>query len=641
METVFEVLRQSLGQLPRTGKRTLLVCFDVVALAACVWGAYCLRIGIWELPNFDQSMLIAAAPFIAIPVFARYGLYRSVIRYLPERAFWTMANATIVATLLWIVVLFAFEISRQGTMPRSVPAIYALMAMLVVIGSRFAAKVLLWEPSRNTFGDAVMIYGAGSAGAQLVQALMREGDRYVAGFIDDDTTLHGRDVAGVRVYKPDQTGNLIDAHAVKEIIVSIPSIDSTKRQEIVAKLSTYQIKIRTLPAIADLASGRYLISQIREINIDDILGRSSIPADPELLQKLINTRSILISGAGGSIGSELCRLVAKWQPRQIVLLEANEHALYQIERDLRKRTSVPVAAILGSVNDDALVRRTLKTYGTQAVFHAAAHKHVPLVEANVLEGIRNNVLGTKTLANAAYEFGVEHFVLISTDKAVHPPNVMGATKRWAELITNGFAYRAEKEKTGQKFCAVRFGNVLGSNGSVVPLFKEQIAYGGPVTVTDDEMTRYFMSIHEAAELIIQAGALSEGGDTFLLEMGQPLRIRDLAENMIRLAGLSVRSKENPAGDIGIEIIGRRPAEKTHEELFYDPDNTRRTRHAKILRAPKSLNNDEKLSAAMSILIAALTDGDEMAARRILFGALNMEKQEDKKVVRLTATSRSS
>jgi len=643
MHQVLSFLRNFLGGMPRVWKRVILICFDAAALSVSVWAAYCLRLGIWVLPNPDQLALVLAAPLVAIPVFVRTGLYRSVIRYLPERAFWTMANSVIIATLLWIVVLFAFEISRQGTMPRSVPAIYCLLAILVVVGSRFAAKYLLWEPGRKSFGDAVLIYGAGSAGAQLAQALMREGNKYVAALIDDDPSLQGRDVAGVRVYGPHQIPNLITTEGIKEAIVSIPSIDSTHRQEIVAKLSTHHIKIRTLPAIADLASGRYLISQIREINIDDILGRSTVPADPELLQNMIEGRSVLISGAGGSIGSELCRLVAKWNPRQIVLLEANEFALYQIERDLRKRTSLPIAAVLGSVGDEALIRRTLKTYGVQVVFHAAAHKHVPLVEANVLEGIRNNVFGTQTIAKAAYESGVEHFVLISTDKAVRPPNVMGATKRWAELITHSFAERAAKEGTGQKFCAVRFGNVLGSNGSVVPLFKEQIANGGPVTVTvtvtvtDEEMTRYFMSIHEAAELIVQAGALSEGGDTFLLEMGQPVRIRDLAENMIRLAGLSVKSDENPRGDIAIQIIGRRPAEKTHEELFYDPYSAKPTKHLKILRAPQNINRDQYLREYMTPLAETLVAADELAARRVLFDVVN-GKVTDTKIVKLASAN---
>lgn len=618
MVNFMKQVQTAIGILPRAWKKFILISFDILSLSFAVWVAYSLRIGVWTMPNIDQVALILAAPLVAMPVFIKFGLYRSVIRYLPERAFWEMTNSVIIATLLWVGTLFFFEISRHGTMPRSVPAIYCVLAILIVVGSRFMVKFLLWSPARKTYSSQVLVYGAGAAGAQLAKALQREGGKYVVGFLDDDATLHGRDVSGVRVYAPSDLANLIDRIGVQEVIVSIPSIDSSRRKSIAANLSQHNVKIRTLPAIADLASGRYLISQIREINIGDILGRSSVPADPALLQKMIKGRSILVSGAGGSIGSELCKLITKWQPLKLILLEANEFALYQIERELNKRTNLPIVPILGSVTDELLVQRTIKTHAIQVVFHAAAHKHVPLVEANVLEGIRNNVFGTQSIVTAAYEAGVENFILISTDKAVRPPNVMGATKRWAELITHSFAERALTDGTGQKFSVVRFGNVLGSNGSVVPLFKEQIESGGPVTVTDEEMTRYFMSIHEAAELIIQAGALAEGGDTFLLEMGNPVKIHDLAENMIRLAGLSIRNKETPNGDISINIIGRRPAEKTHEELFYDPASAFKTKHSKILCAQRSKNKIENLTAHILDLSEALAEAHELRARHILF-----------------------
>lgn len=600
----------------------MLVSFDIAALSFCVWAAYSLRLSTWLFPDFNQWLVIAAAPLASIPVFVRFGLYRSVIRYLPERAFWTIANAVIVGTLFWVGVLFALEMSRMGTVPRSVPAIYCVLAILIIGGSRFAAKYLLWVPMHSTYSGQAVIYGAGHAGSQLAAALMRDGNKYVAAFLDDDKALQGRDVGGIRVYSPDQLRNLVETTGVKEVIISIPSIDASQRQQIVANLSQYQVKIRALPAISDLASGRYLVSQIREIDIDDILGRSSVPADPELLHEMIAGRVILVSGAGGSIGSELCKLIVKWEPRKLVLFEANEFALYQIERELKKRTDLPVVPVLGSVCDNALVRRTLKSNGVQVVFHAAAHKHVPLVEANVLEGIHNNVFGSSTITEASFDAGVENFVLISTDKAVRPPNVMGATKRWAELLVRDCAERAQAEGTGQKFSAVRFGNVLGSNGSVVPLFKEQIANGGPVTVTDAEMTRYFMSIHEAAELIVQAGALSEGGDIFLLDMGEPVRILDLATNMIRLAGLSVRDADNPTGDIPITIIGRRQAEKTHEELFYDPNSAKSTKQPKVFQAPR---NDILLGAItgeLQKLSDALAQEDEALARRTLFDLVN-------------------
>lgn len=634
---MLSALQQNINQLPRPWKRAILMAFDVLALMFCVWGAYSLRYGLWLIPSPTQWLVIIAAPVVALPVFVQYGLYRSVIRYLPERAFWTIANAVIVTTLLWVCALFALEMLRMGTIPRSVPAIYCVLAILVIGGSRFAAKYMLWSPMRRQFSGQVIIYGAGAAGSQLATALQRDGNKFIAGFLDDDKSLQGRDVAGIRVHPPSQLPELMNTLGVKEVVISIPSIDSSRRQQIVADLSQHQVKIRALPAIADLASGRYLISQIREIDIDDILGRSSIPPDPELLQEMIDGRAILVSGAGGSIGSELCKLIVKWNPRKLVLLEANEFALYQIERELKKRTNLAVVPVLGSVTDAALVRRALKIHGVQVVFHAAAHKHVPLVEANVLEGIRNNVFGTRAIAQAAFETGVEHFVLISTDKAVRPPNVMGATKRWAELVVRDLAERAHAEGKRQKFCAVRFGNVLGSNGSVVPLFKEQIAAGGPVTVTDEEMTRYFMSIHEAAELIVQAGALSQGSDIFLLDMGEPVRIRDLAENMIRLAGLTIRNDETPSGDIAISIIGRRPAEKTHEELFYDPDSAKPTRQPKILRAPQERIENKNLDVKLKELAAALEAEDETGARRLLFDLVHAqdEPQQAPRIVPLS------
>jgi FlaA1/EpsC-like NDP-sugar epimerase len=423
----------------------------------------------------------------------------------------------------------------------------------------------------------------------------------------------------VRVYAPSHLQNLIRQYGVEEVILSIPSLSIARRQEIVANISGHGIKIRTLPLLADVVEGKYLVSQIREIDIDELLGRSSVPADPELVGEMIEGRTIMVTGAGGSIGSELCRLIVKWRPQRLVLFEANEFALYQIDRELSAVKDLSIVPVLGSITDAPRVERAIVDYGVRVVFHAAAHKHVPLVEANALEGIRNNVLGTLTVADIAFDKGVENFVLISSDKAVRPTNVMGATKRWAELIVSDKARQALKTNRGQRFCAVRFGNVLGSNGSVVPLFKEQIAHGGPVTLTDPEMTRYFMSIHEAAELIVQAGALSEGGDVFLLEMGNPVLIKDLAENMIRLAGFTVRGTDNPEGDIEVVVTGKRPGEKMFEELFYDQNAASTTRHPKILRAARSDKPAPDVRAEVKNLMDALTAQNEQKAREVLFG----------------------
>ena len=610
-------VRDLLSGLSRGAKRVILVGFDVVALLLVLWLSFTIRLGGSFSPTSYHWLLMAAAPFIAIPVFVRMGLYRAVIRYLPERAFITVIQAMTLATLLWVVALYFAEATRFAVFPRTVPLFYFIFGTLLIGGARFVAKALLALPERNIGREAgVVIYGAGTAGTQLAEALRTQGRNYVAAFLDDDPSMWGRDVAGYRVYPPDNLGELVRNRAVSEVILSLPSADAPTRGAIIEKLSQLPVKIRTLPAISDLASGKYLVSQLRAIDIDDLLGRSAAPADSRLFEAMLVDRTIMVTGAGGSIGSELTRLIAKWHPKKLVLLEANEFALYEIERTLKLVNGTVVVPVLGSVADEALVRRTLAAEGVEVIFHTAAHKHVPLVEINALEGVRNNVIGTRVLVEAARDAGIERFVLISTDKAVRPTSVMGATKRWAELIVRH--YGATGDTARQRFCAVRFGNVLGSNGSVVPLFREQIAAGGPVTLTDERMTRYFMSIHEAAELIVQAGALSEGGDIFLLDMGEPVRIRDLAENMIRLAGLTVRSTKNPGGDIEIAVTGSRPGEKLYEELFYDPAHATRTAQPRIFRSPSAVRKTDDLPAALERLEAALSAEDEQQVRRVLF-----------------------
>ena len=610
-------VRHALSTLPRGSKRTILIVFDIFALLFALWLSFTIRLGGSFSPTGYHWLLMAAAPFIAIPVFVRLGLYRAVIRYLPERAVFTVIQAMTLATLLWVVALYFAEATRFAIFPRTVSLFYFIFGTLLIGGSRFAAKALLALPERNIGRESgVVIYGAGTAGTQLAGALRTQGRNYVAAFLDDDPTLWGRDVAGYRVYPPERLGELVRNRGVREVILSMPSADAPTRSRAIERLSQLPVKIRTLPAISDLASGKYLVSQLRAIDIDDLLGRSANPSDPKLFEAMLADRTILVTGAGGSIGSELTRLIAKWHPKKLVLLEANEFALYEIERTLKLSNGTIVVPVLGSVADAALVRRTLAAQGVEVIFHAAAHKHVPLVESNALEGVRNNVIGTRVLVEAAHAAGVERFVLISTDKAVRPTSVMGATKRWAELIVRHYGEKGEAAR--QRFCAVRFGNVLGSNGSVVPLFREQIAAGGPVTLTDERMTRYFMSIHEAAELIVQAGALSEGGDIFLLDMGEPIRIRDLAENMIRLAGLSVRSAENPEGDIEIAVTGSRPGEKLYEELFYDPARATRTVQPRIFRSPSAARGTTDLPEALARLEAALVAEDEAETRRVLF-----------------------
>jgi len=610
---------ERLGDIPRVWKRVILASFDVAALAFALWASFALRFGQWTPPNsVEQFLLILTAPLVAIPIFIRFGLYRAVIRYLPERALWSIVQATSIATLCWVLFVFLFQLTGYTTVPRTVPILYWALATALIGSSRFIAKQILWSGGRRGYQTRpIAIYGAGEAGVQLANALRRQGSERIVGFLDDSTALHGRDVAGIRVFPPASINSLVAEYGVEEVILSIPTLTSARKQEIIVRISGQGVRIRTLPAISDLVSGKYLVGQIREIDIDDLLGRSSVPADPVLIRHMVEGKTIMVTGAGGSIGSELCRLIIKWSPQRLVLFEANEFALYNIERELTAAHGPSVVPVLGSIVDASAVSRAIHGIGVQVVFHAAAHKHVPLLEANALEGIRNNVLGTKNVVETSYAAGVESFVLISSDKAVRPTNVMGATKRWAEFIVQQAALKARTNESGQRFCAVRFGNVLGSNGSVVPLFKEQIAHGGPVTLTDASMTRYFMSIHEAAELIVQAGSLSTGGDVFLLDMGEPVLIKELAENMVRLAGFSVRQEGAPDGDIEIVVVGKRPGEKMYEELFYDDAMAGPTTHPKIMRADGDLE-EKDVAAAVARLVGALQASNEVEARRILF-----------------------
>ena len=604
--------------LPRRIKQAILVSFDFVALSFALWVSFCLRYDNWYVPTHpDQWAVIASAPLVTIPVFIRLGLYRAIVRYLPERALWTILKAMVLATVAWVVLVFLSQMAGRFVVPRSVPVIYLGIGTFLIAGSRFAAKwIFLPTFDRQAAArTAVIIYGAGDAGMQIANSL--RSTHTIVGFLDDNPHLHRRELGGIRVYPPGRLEELVNEYRVTDVILSIPSLSAQRRKEIVASVGAHDLKIRALPSIVDLVTGKYLVSQIKEIDVVELLGRSSVPPDPELIRQLVVGQSIMVTGAGGSIGSELCRKIARWKPQCLVLFEANEFALYQIEQELAEVPDLIVVPVLGSVTDRVRVEQVLVQNDVKAVFHAAAHKHVPLVEANALEGIKNNIFGTSTIAEAAYAHGVEHFVLISTDKAVRPTNVMGATKRWAELIVGNIASRAKAQKTGQNFCAVRFGNVLGSNGSVVPLFKKQIAQGGPITLTDAAMTRYFMSIQEAAELIVQAGALSEGGDVFLLDMGEPMLISELAENMIKLAGLTVRTEANPVGDIAIITTGKRPGEKLYEELFYDATSAQVTRHAKIMRAA-SREYTLDIEGALQSIRTAVEANDEARARHILF-----------------------
>lgn len=609
--------RQIFVQLPRSRKKLLFVCFDILLLLALQWASFSLRLNVFFLPNQDQALLMLAAPAIALPVFVRMGLYRSVLRYLPLRAIWTIIRAVTIATLGWVGLAFLTSMTGGAGVPRSVAIIYWALGVLFISGSRFGMKWFLREQPLRSQATRVLIYGTGGSALQLTRALTSTRERAVMGFISEDAGLQGMDILGVRVYPPDGLPSLVADFGIDEIIVTT-ALAGADHRRLVEQLSASQVKLRVLPAIGDFAAGNYSMSDVRDIDIDDLLRRSPVPADPALMRSAIEDRVILITGAAGSIGSALSRTVAKLNPQKLILMDFNEFGLYEIGREIAATAGFPVLRVLGSVANPELARRTLTQHRVDTVYHCAAFKHVPIVETNCIEGVRNNVLGTWTIAEAAEECGVGTFILISSDKAVRPANVMGATKRWAELIVRHFANRSEQQGKGAKFATVRFGNVIGSSGSVVPLFREQIAAGGPVTLTHEDMTRFFMSVREAAELIVQASALSRPGEVLLLEMGEAVRIRDLAHDMIALAGRSVRSDENPGGDIEIVTIGAREGEKLHEELVYDPSGVKPTRHPKIVRARRAGSPPVEVPQRLSAMFARVEAGDEVAVRQMLF-----------------------
>lgn len=613
---------QRLALLPRVGKQIILLLSDCLLLLLSAYLAFVMRLGFVFIPTQTQIFLIAIAPALAIPVFVRFGLYRAIIRYLAERAIWPIFQATAIAALFWVALVFLMESYGGAGLPRSVPLLYWLLSTVLISASRFGAKWLLRSAETSkVYSSTALIIGVGEPGRQLATALRSHSDTHVIGFVDPTGQLSGMDIIGLRVYDVSQIPNLIENFGISQVVISEPELDQKQRQEFARLLGRLPVSTRILPPIADLTAGKYLVSALRNVEIDDLLGRSPVPPDVDLLREVVEGRRIMVTGAGGSIGSQLCRTIAQWNPSCIVLFESSEFALYQIERQLRQMAPCVVIPVLGTVASQHCVEKAIQTHAVDTVYHCAAYKHVPLVEQNPLVGISNNVFGTLNVAAAALATNVERMVLISSDKAVRPTNVMGATKRWAELVVYYYGTLAEKAGQHKSFYSVRFGNVLGSNGSVVPLFREQIANGGPITLTHEDMTRYFMSIKEAAELIVQSGAIAKSGDTVLLEMGDPVKVRDLAENMILLAGLTVRSADNPDGDIAIEVTGIREGEKMYEELFYDPSQAQTTRHPKIMRAPKGQKVAVDVPKSLDTLRAAMETEDANAARKVLFDVI--------------------
>lgn len=580
----------------RRSKQFILMVIDSILFLGAVWLAYSLRFNALYDPDINQVLLMLAAPMIGIPIMYAFGLYTSITRYVGEHALWTIFKAVGLTAIFWVVVAYVVRLEGSTVVPRTVLVLFWLLSLLLISGFRYISRWLILEfTQEQTQRRNILVYGAGDAGRQIAATLKQNSNRIMIYQVDDDPTMWGATIGGIRISNPADLERLIDKKGISEAIVTMRSANSARRAEVVERLSNLGLRVRILPAFVDIADGKHTVDLIRDVEIGDLLGRDAVPPDPGLMEANTRNKVVLVTGAGGSIGSELCRQLSTVGVSKLIMLDSSEFALYQIDRELASQTGLEQVAVLGSVDDRALLRRVMREHAVETVFHAAAYKHVPLVEANPFEGIKNNVMGTFAVASAAYDSDVEVFVLISTDKAVRPSSIMGASKRVAELIVQDFAEKAQEDGKAKVFCAVRFGNVIGSSGSVIPLFKEQIRKGGPITLTHSETTRYFMSIEEAAQLVIQAGSLARRNDAreefpgriFLLDMGQAIRIRDLAVKMVQLSNLAVCDESNPGGDIVIKEIGLRPGEKLHEELFFSVEAANPTSHQKISVAAES------------------------------------------------------
>ena len=622
--------RSRLTRQPRLNKRLLLVVSDFTMLLFAIWAALSFRFATPYVPP-DQKMMfvVLVAPLIGVCVYLWGGIYRQVTRYFDAGGTSRLAFCTLLAVLVWAV---AILLTAVVGFPRPVIVLYGILAFSLVYGSRKAACWLL-EGSDLPVArpkierTPVVIYGAGATGVQLLEALRQNGTSVCVGFLDATPSLWGQYVGGIKVYRPEKLAALIERANVSAIYLAIPDAERRQRSSILKWLEHYPVRVQILPAMRDLAAGRVTVTSLRAVEVDDLLGRDPAPPDAGLMAKTITGKSVMVTGAGGSIGSELVRKILQQHPRQLVLFELSEVALYDIEMEVTEslksqgaaaHAAPQIVAVLGSVLDPVLVEKTIRQYQVATIYHAAAYKHVPLVEANQVVGIVNNTFGTKVVAEAAIRANVERMVLISSDKAVRPTNVMGASKRLAEMVLQAQAAELAQGTTeiDTVFTMVRFGNVLNSSGSVVRRFRKQIAADGPVTVTHPDIIRYFMSIPEAAELVIQAGALASGGEVFVLEMGEPVRIDDLARSMIHLSGLEVRDEAHPDGDIAIEYTGLRPGEKLFEELLLS-ENAVRTEHPRILRISDPYLSLAALTTELDTLKTVMTADDLVALQALL------------------------
>ncbi|WP_295478968.1 nucleoside-diphosphate sugar epimerase/dehydratase [uncultured Pseudomonas sp.] len=640
---MMEKIRAFLLALPRRQKRIIQVAADVLLVWFALWMAFVVRLGVDDLINPLEKFtwLFIAAPLVCIPLFIRFGMYRAVMRYFGNDALIAIIKAVTLSSLILGCVVYAYS-NHQQIVPRSIMFNYWWLSMVMIGGLRlamrqyflgdwFAAVQHVPFTSRDDGLRKVAIYGAGAAGNQLVAALRMGRLMRPVAFIDDDESISNRIISGLQVYKPKHIQRMIEVTGAQEILLAIPSSTRGRRREILGYLEGFPLHVRSVPGVMDLAAGRVKVDDLQEVDIADLLGRDPVPARESLLEHCIKGQTVLVTGAGGSIGSELCRQILLLKPSTLLLFDHSEFNLYTILSELEQRLArealaVKLLPILGSVRNHPRLLDVMKTWKVDTVYHAAAYKHVPMVEHNIAEGVVNNVVGTLNTAQAALQAGVANFVLISTDKAVRPTNVMGSTKRLAEMILQALSRETAPVMFGDqsnvyqvnktRFIMVRFGNVLGSSGSVIPLFHKQIQTGGPLTVTHPKITRYFMTIPEAAQLVIQAGSMGQGGDVFVLDMGEPVRIIELAEKMIHLSGLSIRSDKNPHGDISIEFTGLRPGEKLYEELLIG-DNVVATDHPMIMSANEDYLSWENLKVLLTRLLAAVDNDDYQTVRQLL------------------------
>ena len=601
---------------PRALKQLVVVALDLVLALFATWLAYTLRLDALHWPSGPQWWVYLLAPLLSIPIFIRFGLYRAIFRYTGQAAL----QATGVAVLIYGVILTGILLWMQWPMvPRSLGVLQPLIFLFLVGASRALARFWLIDLGHTAaqVGGRLLIYGAGTAGVQTAAALRLSHQYALLGFVDDDVAKIGRSINGVPVFAPNEVPQVVVRQGVTDILLALPSATRDRRNAILTSLRPLPVHIRTLPGMSDLASGRVTVQDFRELDLEDLLGRDPVPPDTALLARELAAQVVLVTGAGGSIGGELTRQIVLQRPRQLLLLDHNEFGLYSIHQELQgicaaHNLGVELVPLLGSVANPARLSAVFEAYHPATVYHAAAYKHVPMVEDNPGEGILNNVFGTLNTARAAMASGTRRFVLISTDKAVRPTNVMGASKRMAELVLQALAM----QHSATCFTMVRFGNVLGSSGSVVPLFRRQLSEGGPLTVTHAEVTRYFMTIPEAAQLVLQAGAMAAGGDVFVLDMGEPVKIMDLARRMVALSGLRVRDADHPDGDIEITVTGLRPGEKLYEELLIG-DNPEPTAHTRIMKAHEDYLAWDDLLPHLTTLRTGAEQADLAAIKTVL------------------------